>query len=83
MISDILRTLSDGELMVIADELLNPELDEQLLYRQITSKGNKGETVSDIETEINSDEFRGTLPRLIAIELASRYRPIVQVPVKI
>lgn len=78
MIDDILKTLSDTELMVIADELLNTEVDEISLYKMIAKKGNKGETIKDIVGEVKSDKFRGTLPRAIAIELASRYRLVIQ-----
>jgi hypothetical protein len=74
MIKGILQTLSDGELMAIAEQLANPKVDEQLLYRQIISKGNKGETVEEMFEEMNSDNFRGTLPRLIALEIAVRYK---------
>lgn len=78
MITEILKTLSDGELMAIAEQLANPNLDEQLLYRQVVAKGNKGETVDEMFEEMNSDNFRGTLPRLIAVELASRYKSTLQ-----
>ena len=78
MITEILKTLSDGELMAIAEQLTNPNLDEQLLYRQIVAKGNKGETVDEMFEEMNSDNFRGTLPRLIAVVLASRYKSTLQ-----
>jgi hypothetical protein len=74
MIAEILKTLSDGELMAIADQLANPSVDEQLLYRQIVSKGNKGETVEEMFEEMNSDNFRGTLPRLVAVEISLRYK---------
>lgn len=74
MITKILKTLSDGELMAIAEQLSNPECDEQLLYRQITSKGNEGETVNEMIEEMVSDDFRGTLPRLIAVELSIRLK---------
>lgn len=78
MITEILKTLSDGELMAVAEQLSNPNLDEQLLYRQIVGKGNNGETVDEMFEEMNSDNFRGTLPRLIAVELASRYKSTLQ-----
>lgn len=74
MITKILKTLSDGELMAIAEQLTNTNLDEQLLYRQIISKGNEGETVDEMFEEMGSDKLRGTLPRLIALELAVRYK---------
>lgn len=74
MITSILKTLSDTELMAVADQLSNPTLDEQLIYRQIVAKGNKCETVNDMFEEMNSDSFRGTLPRLVAVELSNRYK---------
>ena len=37
MITTILKTLSDTELIAIANQLSNPDLNEQLLYRQIIS----------------------------------------------
>lgn len=74
MIREILKTLSDGEVMAIAEQLSNPNVDEQLLYRQIISKGNNGETVDEMFDEMNSDNFRGTLPRLVAVEIAMRYK---------
>ena len=76
MITEILKTLSDGELMAIAEQMSNSELDEQLLYRQIVSKGNEGETVEEMFEEMTSDPFRGTLPRLIALELSNRLRKV-------
>jgi len=77
MINQILSTLSDGELMAVAKQLNNPDLNEQLLYRQIVSKGNEGETVDEMFDEMNNDDFRGTLPRLIAVELANRYKELL------
>jgi hypothetical protein len=74
MITEILKTLSDGEVMAIAEQLANPKVDEQLLYRQIISKGNEGETVEEMFEEMSSDNFRGTLPRLVAVEISSRYK---------
>lgn len=78
MITEILKTLSDGELMAIAEQMSNSELDEQLLYRQIVSKGNEGETVEEMFEEMTSDSFRGTLPRLIALELSNRLRKVYE-----
>lgn len=77
MISTILKTLSDTELMAVANQLANPNLDEQLLYRQIIGKGNEGETTKEMFDELNSDNFRGTLPRLVAVELSNRYRVLI------
>lgn len=77
MISNILKTLSDGELMVIADQMVNENLDEQMVYRQIVSKSNDGTSLDDVFDEMNSDTFRGTLPRLVAFELSNRYRSLL------
>jgi hypothetical protein len=78
MIKEILETLSDGELMVITQELANPNVDEQVVYHQITNKGNSGEIVSQMYDEMNSDTFRGTLPRLVSVELAKRYKKLIE-----
>jgi hypothetical protein len=78
MIKEILETLSDGELMVIAQELADPNIDEQMVYLQITGKGNDGEMIDEMYDEMSSDSFRGTLPRLVAVELAKRYKQLVQ-----
>jgi hypothetical protein len=78
MIKEILETLSDGELMVIAQELADPNIDEQMVYLQITGKGNDGEMIDEMYDEMNSDSFRGTLPRLVAVELAKRYKQLIQ-----
>lgn len=77
MITTILKTLSDTELIAIANQLSNPDLNEQLLYRQIIAKGNEGETVNEMFEEMNSDKFRGTLPRLVALELSDRYKKVL------
>lgn len=74
MIDNILKSLSHTEIMVIAEQLFNENIDENLIYKQLLNKGNDGMTESDMFDEMNSDEFRGTLPRMVAIELASRLR---------
>jgi len=73
MITEILKTLSDGELMAITKQLNNPHVDEQLVYKQLIAKGNNDESLEDMYDEMNSDSFRGTLPRLVAAELANRF----------
>ena len=77
LIKNILNTLSDGELMVIADQLANPNIDEQGVYKQLIAKGNHSETMNQMYDEMNSDTFRGTLPRLVAVELATRYKGLI------
>jgi hypothetical protein len=77
LIKNILNTLSDGELMVIADQLANPNIDEQGVYKQLIAKGNHSETMNQMYDEMNSDTFRGTLPRLVAVELSTRYKALI------
>jgi hypothetical protein len=74
MIKDILITLSDTELIVIAEQLSNTQINEQMIYRQIVSKSNINSSIEDIYDEMNSDRFRGTLPRFVAFELSKRLR---------
>jgi hypothetical protein len=73
MITEILKTLSDGELVAITKQLNNPDINEQLVYKQLVSKGNNDELIEDMYDEMNSDSFRGTLPRLVALELSNRF----------
>lgn len=72
MIKNILKTLSDTELISIAKQLSNVEINEQMIYAQIVSKSNENDTIEKMYSEMNSDKFRGTLPRLVAFELAIR-----------
>lgn len=74
MIKEILKSLSDTEIMVIAQELANVDIDEDMVYRQLISKANNGEEFDGLYEEMNSDDRRGTLPRLVAVELAERLR---------
>ena len=75
MIKIILETLSDVEIMAIAEQLANENIDEQLIYRQILSKSNcSDDTLQIMYSEMNSDTFRGTLPRFVALELSRRLR---------
>lgn len=74
MIKEILKTLSDTEIMVIADQLADPSLNEKMVYNQIVAKSNKGDKIESMYSEMNSDSFRGTLPRLVAAELSKRLR---------
>lgn len=78
MISEILKGLSDTEVIAIAEQLANPNCDEQLVYRQLVAKGNSGESLDEMYKEMSSDEFRGTLPRFVAVEIARRYKIILQ-----
>jgi hypothetical protein len=74
MIKEILNTLSDTEIMSIAEQLSNEEISEQMIYKQIISKSNNNNTLDEMFNEMNSDKFRGTLPRLVAVDLAIRLR---------
>lgn len=74
MLIDILQSLSDTEIMIIAEELQNSEINEKNIYKQLIAKSNLGENLCDIYNELNSDSFRGTLPRLVAGELAKRLK---------
>lgn len=76
MITEILKTLSDGELIAIANQLYNSNIDEQLVYKQLVAKGNNDQTLCDMHREMNSDSFRGTLPRLVSLELSQRLKEI-------
>jgi hypothetical protein len=78
VITKILRTLSDTEIMAIADQLANPNVNEQMVYKQLISKGNEGETLQEMYHEMNSDSYRGTLPRLVSVEISRRYRERLQ-----
>lgn len=78
MIKDILKTLSDTEIMAVAEQLSNEEANEQQVYKQIVAKGNAGETLNQLFNEVNSDTFRGTLPRLVALEISNRYRELIK-----
>lgn len=77
MIPNIIVTLSDTELMAIAEQLYNPNVNEQSVYKQIVGKGNNNESIDELFDEMNSDNFRGTLPRVIALELSNRYRKLL------
>lgn len=72
MIQDILKTLSDTELMAISKQLGDIRIDESLIWAQLVAKDNKGQTIHDIVTQAKYDSFRGTLPRLVALELSKR-----------
>jgi hypothetical protein len=77
MIKEILKTLSDTEIMAVAEQLCNEEVNEQQVYKQLVAKGNDGETLQQLFNEVNSDTFRGTLPRLVAMEISNRYRELI------
>ncbi len=77
VISEILKTLSDGELMVIANQLADETVNEQMVYNQLINKGNKNETIAEMYSEMNSDKLRGTLPRKVALELSNRYKDLI------
>ena len=82
IIKGILKTLSDGELMAIAKQLADETVNEQMVYNQLINKGNKNEKISEMYDEMNSDKLRGTLPRMVALELADRYKELIVSKVK-
>jgi hypothetical protein len=77
VITEILKTLSDGELMAIAKQLADKGVNEQMVYKQLINKGNKNENITQMYDEMNSDNLRGTLPRMVALELANRYKELI------
>lgn len=72
MIQSILETLSDTELMAISKQLGDIRIDENLIWSQLVAKANQGQTYEDLVNQAKSDYFRGTLPRLVALELSQR-----------
>jgi hypothetical protein len=58
MITEILKTLSDGELVAITKQLNNPDINEQLVYKQLVSKGNNDELIEDMYDEMNGIKFK-------------------------
>lgn len=72
MIQEILKTLSDTELFAITAQLNDENIDDNLIWAQLEAKGNKGEKMEDIVDEAMIDSFRGTLPRLLCLELSKR-----------
>lgn len=78
MISNILQSLSDTEIMAIAEQLANEDSNEQMVYKQLVTKGNNNEKLEKMYQEMNSDDLRGTLPRMVALELSNRYRSLLK-----
>jgi hypothetical protein len=78
MISNILKSLSDTEIMAIAEQLATENTNEQMVYNQLIAKGNNNENLEEIYQEMNSDNFRGTLPRMVALEVSNRYRRLLK-----
>lgn len=78
MISCILQSLSDTEIMAIAEQLANEDSNEQMVYKQLVAKGNNNEKLEKMYQEMNSDDLRGTLPRMVALELSNRYRSLLK-----
>lgn len=67
MIKSILSTLSDTEVISIAEELNNSEIKISTIVDQLISKSNESATI------ISQIEVDG-LPKIVAAELASRLR---------
>lgn len=72
MIQSILETLSDTELMAISKQLGDIRIDENLIWAQLVAKANQSQTLCDVINQAKFDSFRGTLPRLVALELSQR-----------
>lgn len=65
MLKDILKSLSDTELIVISNEIINPAIPNYNIYNQLLSKRN------DNDGYINTSEFT-QLSNLVINELATR-----------
>lgn len=77
MIKEILKTLSDTEIMAVADQLVDPNIDETFVYHQLVSKSNVDTSIDQMFDEVNSDQVRGTLPRLVMNEITKRFRDLL------
>lgn len=64
MIKDILKTLSDTEVVAIAKEVINPAVPNITIYRQLMAKENDGDV-------IDTNDFTN-LPSSIINELVVR-----------
>jgi len=62
MISEILKTLSDTELIAISKELDDPTIDNQSIFNQLIAKSNYPTDVSDFDS----------LPIKLSVELGER-----------
>lgn len=45
MISEIIKTLSDTEVVAIAKEVIDPKVDNLTIYKQLSSKNNEDESI--------------------------------------
>ena len=64
MLTDILKTLSDTELVAISQEITNPAVPNISIYKQLVAKENDGESI-DVNDFTN-------LPNLVITELSIR-----------
>lgn len=77
MIKEILKTLSETELMAISRQLDNPSIDEVSVYRQLASKSNHPTILVEAIFNSYSGNLRGVISRLVSSELADRYRVVL------
>jgi len=70
MIQDILKSLSDTEIMAIAKELDNPMIPNQTILKQLMAKSNSQNPERMVE-ELTSPDI---LPIKVAVELSDRLR---------
>lgn len=64
MIADILKTLSDTELVAISNEVINPAVPNLSIYKQLVAKENDGDI-------IDTKDF-SNLSNLVINELVTR-----------
>ncbi len=65
MIKDILKTLSDTELVAISKEVINPAVSNLTIYKQLMGKRN------DYDDTIDTSDF-SNLPNTVINELTNR-----------
>ena len=65
MIADILKTLSDTELVAISKEVINPAVSNLTIYKQLIGKRN------DYDDTIDTSDF-SNLPNTVINELTNR-----------
>jgi len=65
MIADILKTLSDTELVAISKEVINPAVSNLTIYKQLMGKRN------DYDDTIDTSDF-SNLPNTVINELTNR-----------
>lgn len=83
IIQEIIQTLSDAELIIISEEINNPDIPKEVIFNQIMSKSNKYQVsksfinrLTKFWTYIYPSDPRGMkeLPQYLALELSKRLR---------